>query len=258
MTRNLPTHKHNPVSAPRDLGKLYDRVVDALYKWENRPLAQRYAGRLRQLVEASDPRAESAFTEECLSLAHEAEGDLEQAIRHREAEIALIRRLHQLAQGPDAAHADLILSQYSYADLRDRLIILAMLHREYGDLDNAINALLESKRLSEGRVITFDADDLLAEYLNERNVTQSIGLRIESDNGSVRAVTMPPEKMKLPRISEVPACRTPILEGQRLPEANIVSVRGQDNPLTSSMPKRLPNSPESMRSRLRGNALTLC
>jgi tetratricopeptide (TPR) repeat protein len=165
---NSTVPDHEPVVTATDLGKVYDRLVGCLYERQNAARARRYAKRLKQLVKAFDPNAESAYAQECLSLTFEAEGDREQAIRHRKNEIALIRRLHELAHGPDAAHTDYILGQYSYADLRDRLELLAMLYHDNGDINNAINMLEEAKELSLDHGIPFDSEDLIRQYMDER------------------------------------------------------------------------------------------
>lgn len=54
------------------------------------------AERLARLLSKSDPRHESICGEECRSLIQEAKRNLPQAIEHRENEIRLIRRLHEL------------------------------------------------------------------------------------------------------------------------------------------------------------------
>jgi hypothetical protein len=168
VIRKLTTDKRKSVDASGEVGRLYDRVVDWLYERQNSQHARGYARRLRRMVEESDPKAESIFTQECLSLAHEAEGDLEQAIRHRENEIRLIFRLHEFAQGQDATHADFLFGQYSYEDLRDRLHLLAALYHASGKLDKAIRILQESKVLCEKHGIEFDWEDVLQEYLTEQ------------------------------------------------------------------------------------------
>ncbi len=43
-----------------------------------------------------------------------------------------------------------------------------MLYHDSGDLDKALEALQESKRLCEEHGVKFDGDDILQEYLRER------------------------------------------------------------------------------------------
>jgi ATP/maltotriose-dependent transcriptional regulator MalT len=163
----LSTDERKSDDAAREVGHLYDMAVDWLYERQNPSRARRYTNRLRQLVQTSDPNAESIFTQECLSLAHEADGDLAQAIRHRENEILLIHRLHKLAQGRDKAHADFLLGQYDGADLRDRLYLLATLYRASGNLDQAISSLQECRNLCRERRLKFDWEVTLQNYLVE-------------------------------------------------------------------------------------------
>lgn len=121
-----------PVASTNSVGKLYDKVIDLLYVKPNRKLAREYANQLKGFAIASDPNEQAIFTQECLALAAEAEGNLEEAIKHRQKEIRLIRRLHELAQGRDARHADFIFGQYSYEDLSDRYDLLATLYEDAG------------------------------------------------------------------------------------------------------------------------------
>ena len=106
------------------------------------------------------------FAEECRSLAHEAKGDLGKAIHHRLNEIRLIRRLHEISY--HTANADFVLRQYSYADLADRLDLLAVLYHDRGHLDQALSTLRESKQVCKRHGIRFDGEDLLHEYLKEK------------------------------------------------------------------------------------------
>jgi hypothetical protein len=66
-----------------------------------------------------DPDAdESICYHGALALIYQADGSLEQAIRHREEEIAKIRRLHELElQNPTGGYA---LQNYGEQDLEDR------------------------------------------------------------------------------------------------------------------------------------------
>jgi tetratricopeptide (TPR) repeat protein len=152
---------------------LYARLVTWLYERQDVRRAQSVANRLERLLARFPPKPQNIFIEECRSLVAEAKGDLKSAIKHRLNEIGLIRRLHELARGPDAGHAAALFRQYSYADLRDRYIILAMLHHDTGELDKAIKALRKAKPICKRHGIPFDSEDLLKDYLNERKVTAS-------------------------------------------------------------------------------------
>ena len=149
-----------------EIGYLYDKLLYWLYRREDAARARPYAERLLPLLSRVTPDHEAIFGEECWSLVCEAKGDLPRAIEHRENEIRLIRRLHQKSR--NTPHEDLVFKDYGYADLSDRLDLLAVLYHDSGDLDKALEALQESKRLCEEHGVKFDGDDILQEYLRER------------------------------------------------------------------------------------------
>ena len=96
---------------------------------------------------------------------YETRGEFRKAIKHRENEVRLIRRLHELARKmPDP---NVALKDYGYADLSDRLDLLATLYHDSGQLDKALALLHESKKLCEKHGVEFDGGDLLEEYLAE-------------------------------------------------------------------------------------------
>ncbi len=160
-----PPNRKQSDRALSQLDRLYDRLVYWLYERQSPGRARPLADRLECLLTKLDPQAESIFGEECRSLIHEARGQASKAIKHRGNEIRLIRRLHELAeQSEDAA---LLFGQYSYADLRDRLTLLAMLYHANGDLDKALTTLRESIEFCKTRRIRFDAKALLRDYEKE-------------------------------------------------------------------------------------------
>jgi hypothetical protein len=59
-----------------------------------------------------------------------------------------------------------------YADLSDRLDLLAVLYHDNGDTDKAMRTILESKRLCEKHGVEFDGEDILQEYLKEKKKSQ--------------------------------------------------------------------------------------
>lgn len=128
-------------------------------------LVRLIANRLNRLLKRYNQEPESIFVEECRSLICEAKGDLEHAIKHRENEIKLIRQLHKLSQGTESE--DFAINQYTYADLSERLDILAMLRHSIGDLEQAIKTLLESKQLCADNGVKFDGEDILQDYIQE-------------------------------------------------------------------------------------------
>jgi hypothetical protein len=149
----------------QQMSRLYERLVHWLYERQNVRRAVPVAEELARLLASFGPRPESIFVEECRSLVHEARGDLGRAIKHREDEIRLIRRLHRAAR--NTGDADSLFQLYSYADLCDRLQLLAMLQHNHGDLKAALRALRECKRLCAAHGMAFDGEDLLRAYQEE-------------------------------------------------------------------------------------------
>ena len=145
---------------------LYDRLVTWLYERQDVRRALPIANRLERLLARCHQKPANIFIEECRSLVGEAKGHLERAIKHRENEIRLIRRLHKISQGTESeAYA---FGQYDYDDLSERLDILAMLNHGIGNLDKAVSTLLESRRLCASHGITFDGEALLRDYQEEK------------------------------------------------------------------------------------------
>jgi tetratricopeptide (TPR) repeat protein len=153
-----------------EIGYLYDKLLYWLYQREDAGKARPYAERLAKLLRKATPNHEAIFGEECWSLVYETKGDLRRAIEHRENEVRLIRRLHELAR--NATQPEVVLKDYGYDDLSDRLDLLATLYHASGDLDKAITTLQESKKLCEAHGIKFDGEDMLQEYLEEKRNSQ--------------------------------------------------------------------------------------
>src|SRR5438067_2514311 len=76
---------------------LYDKLLYWLYQREEAGKARPYAERLERLLAKADPDQQTILGAESRSLIHEVRGDYRNAIKHREREIRLIRRLHELA-----------------------------------------------------------------------------------------------------------------------------------------------------------------
>ena len=165
--------KANPPRSRRTFAGVWDEIqylrellLFWLYERENPRKARRYGGRLRTLLGRADPRHEAILAEECRSLMSEAEGDEKAAIAHRETEILLIRRLHQIARGNP--HDRAALEGYGPEELRDRLTLLAILYHDHAQLDKAIETLEDSRQFCRKNGIEFEDDDLLEEYSAER------------------------------------------------------------------------------------------
>lgn len=145
---------------------LYQKLLYWLYEREDAAKAAAFADRLEQLLSSFDPRHESILEEECWSLIYESKGDVAKAIEHRENEIRLMRRLHELAG--DTACNSFALEGRGFGHLSDRLDLLATLYHDRGDVDRALSLLRESKQLCEEHGIEFDAEDVLEAYAKEK------------------------------------------------------------------------------------------
>jgi tetratricopeptide (TPR) repeat protein len=179
--KTKPTANLNKNGAQLDaVNRLYDQLVAWLYERQDVQRARRIANRLAALLKRFNPRPENIFIEECRSLVFEAKGDLGRAIKHRENEIRLIRRLHKISKGTESEAY--VFGQYDYADLSERMDILAMLYRRIGNLSKAIGTLQESKQLCEKHEVIFDGEALLLEYQDEiRTVSLSVNLTGDTD-----------------------------------------------------------------------------
>ncbi len=166
MKDERPPDRRKFADASDQMGYLYDKLLYWLYARQDARRARPFADRLEEVLVKLRPEPESIFTEECWSLVHETKGDLAKAIKHRKNEIRRIGRLHQISE--NAPSADYVFRQYSYADLSDRLDLLAVLYHDSGNLEKALSTLWESKQLCEKHGIKFDGDDMLQEYLEEK------------------------------------------------------------------------------------------
>lgn len=153
-----------------EIDYLYQKLLYWLYEREEIGKAAPYAERLARLLPAVDPVHETIFGEECWSLIYETRKDFLKAIEHRENEIRLMRRLHELS--PRSANESLALEGRGHDDLSDRLDLLATLYHDSGNIDQAIFLLRESKHLCDVHGINFDGKDILDEYLAEKRASQ--------------------------------------------------------------------------------------
>jgi tetratricopeptide (TPR) repeat protein len=167
-----------------NIDRLYDQLSDSIDKHPGSAQTLTLANQLEvTLSEAKDKDVGAIFGEECRALIHEAKGNVQNAINHREDEIRLIRRLHKISRNsPGEAFA---FGQYGFSDLRDRLELLAVLYHDSGQLAKALSALEEAKQLCLDHDIPFDAEDVLREYSEERP-SQTLYLWV-SENGVLSA-----------------------------------------------------------------------
>jgi hypothetical protein len=185
MTPESPPTRRKFKSLWDEIDYLYHKLLYWFYQRDNPRRARRFAGRLERLLKraaASDP--EAIFGEGARALVCELKGDLAGAIEHREKEIRLIGRLHEISLHTPS-EAD-VLRAYGFDDLSDRLDLLAILHHEAGDLDRAIGLLEESKELCRAHRIPFDAQDVLNDYLAEK----------KAGPGEAPARNRPPQRRK--------------------------------------------------------------
>jgi hypothetical protein len=146
---------------------LRDGLLYWFYDRRHRKRARLFADLLDSLLQ--DLTDQSIFSEECRSLIAEVRGELPKAIRHREREIELIRRVQQLAAG--TRDEEYIMRLHGYDDLSDRIDLLATLYHEAGKTKRAIALLEESRAICDAHGLPFDGDDLYEEY--RREVTRS-------------------------------------------------------------------------------------
>jgi tetratricopeptide (TPR) repeat protein len=145
---------------------LYLKLLYWWYERDDRTRALRFGKRLKKLLRKADPKQETLFGAEGLSLFWEVRGDLAKAIYHRRREIERTEWLHQyVADNPDHAF---VLEGYGISHWSDSLVLLAILYHDSGDLDRALQTLEESKKLCKTHGIEFDGQDLLDDYLAEK------------------------------------------------------------------------------------------
>jgi hypothetical protein len=166
MKTKPPPDRRKFADARDEVEYLYHKLLYWLYERKDSVRARAFAARLARLLSRVSPGHEAIFPEECWSLICEARGNLSGAIKHRENEVRLMKRLHEISRnGP---HRQAILRLHSYEDLSGRLDLLAVLYHDSGHLEQAIERLQESKRLCQEHGIAFDGGDLLRDYLVEK------------------------------------------------------------------------------------------
>jgi hypothetical protein len=170
MKAKPPVKRRKSTSDWDEIDDLYQTLLYWLYERENAGKAGSYADRLARLLATVDPAHESIFGEECWSLIYETRGETPKAIEHRENEVRLMRRLHELSGA--SAEESPALEGRGHSDLSDRLDLLATLYHDNGDPDRAISLLRESKQLCEIHGIEYDGQDILDEYLDEQRSAQ--------------------------------------------------------------------------------------
>jgi hypothetical protein len=173
MSSKAPPTRRTFRTAWDEISYLYDKLLYWFYDREDSARALPFAKRLERLLKKAPDADTAIMTAECRSLIAELRGDLRGAIRHRENEVRLIKRLHQISRNTPSWER--IARHMGYSDLSDRLDLLAILYHDAGDLGRAIATLRESKALCARHDILFDGQDLLEEYLNETRLGSEAG-----------------------------------------------------------------------------------
>ena len=148
-----------------EIDYLYHKLLYWFYECGDRRQAKPYGDRLERLLDEFCPDDHVIVPEECRSLICEVRGDLPGAIKHRENEIRLIKRLHRISQNTPSRN--FALSQYDYSDLSDRLDLLATLYHEAAKPKRALRTLEESKHLCTTHGLMFAGQGLMRECLRQ-------------------------------------------------------------------------------------------
>jgi hypothetical protein len=148
-----------------DVESLYHDLLHKWYEEADLTGAESIAKRLSHRLEREPAAAESIRGDEIRSLLAELRGDWDEAIHHRQREIRRILELHTLSS---EGVGEYVLQQYEYGDIADRLDLLANLYANQGNLDRAVETLIESRDFCELHGIPFDGQDLLEELEADR------------------------------------------------------------------------------------------
>ena len=146
--------------------------INRFYERANRPAALRYGERFFDLLTKNADGHDSIFGEECWSLLFELRKDLHEAVKHKEHEIELIQQLWEVSANTPGM--TVVLRTYGIGDLADRLDLLAILYHDAGRLDTAILTLMRSKWLCESFKVAFESENLLQDYLYEKNIDSGL------------------------------------------------------------------------------------
>ena len=150
----------------RKIDDIYHQLLHWSYDKQNLQRARPIAKRLERLLSEVTSDHQTILGEGAWSTVLECKGDLVGAIKHRENEIRLMKRLFQISsKAPDPKA---ILKHYDFTDLSDRLDLLAILYHDAGNLEQAIKVLRQSKSFCENHGIPFDGKNLLQDYLAEQ------------------------------------------------------------------------------------------
>ena len=122
-----PSNRRTFANVWAELDYLCRKISFWLYKKHKAANARPYAKRLASVLKALPPSDGAILREEAFALLHELQGRLDDAIAHREREIALMERLHKEAASPAYAESSraYMLQGRDAAALRERVAILS-------------------------------------------------------------------------------------------------------------------------------------
>jgi len=138
-----------------DISDLYHQVLDLFYVKQDRDKALGPALRLLRLLDKHDPNAEALLGMSGRWLVAELDGDIAEAVRWREREIAALR--DQIAKGLLETGA------FTADEFSDRLDLLASNYLDLKRYDDALAALAESEAFCKGHGIPFDGKEIRAD-----------------------------------------------------------------------------------------------
>lgn len=138
-----------------EIADLYHEVLDLYYGKNNPTKAAPIALRLLRLLDKHDPKAETMIGLSGRWLTADLDGDIEETIRYREKELAVLRKhIRKGILKTEALHAD---------EFSDRLDMLAEDYLEVDRYADALAALAESEAFCKKHGIPFDGKDVRAD-----------------------------------------------------------------------------------------------
>jgi len=159
MTEKAPPTRRKFSGIWDQINYLYDKTLYWSWGQGNWRKAQRFADRLKRLVVKADPKGEALLGVSSRALAAEVDGDLRKAIRFRQREIKMMRRLTQ----PDVPQ----FARLSLDEVSSGLDRLAIHYWDLGDLPKALQTLEESRRYCAEHGLPFDGQDVVDEIRSE-------------------------------------------------------------------------------------------
>lgn len=146
----------------------YHKILYWFYSRRNRSKARKFCRTLEPLLKKVASNHEAIKGEECWALLYEIQGELDKAILYRRSEIQLIKRLQKTRPR---------MEDYDSSDLADRFVLMGILYKDSNNMQQAIKAVREAKRICKRNRIRFDSSDLLREYEAESRIVHKPSMR---------------------------------------------------------------------------------